>query len=379
MNLKDDINLLFQKFIDKDINEEELKRFYTYVHRAEMEPEIHDLLLSLWDYADSISKPQPGDVNEKVSQILEKKRSFDSIMQEVNKYKVEAEKGKPKKENKDREPVGKRSNWLEWLKRLFVVALVGIGAGVWYYLSHQGSGTIIEMAYVEKISGLGQKSTIPLSDGSQVRLNAGSKIRFPRFFDGDTREVYLEGEAFFQVTRDEKRPFIVRSGDLITTVLGTSFNVKAYRNENIAVTVATGKVRVAAKAQEGDLSGDSRDQEQGANAPLILAPNEQAIYSLTVGDIQKREVEAEKYLSWSKGILRFDGARLEEVILQLSRWYGVDFQFENEGLKECLIVAQYDNATLVTVLENLKFVLGITYEFTEDGVLIDGNGCSMSN
>ena len=98
-----------------------------------------------------------------------------------------------------------------------------------------------------------------------------------------------------------------------------------------------------------------------------------------MGDIQKRKVEAEKYLSWSKGILRFDGAGLEEVIFQLSRWYGVDFQFENECLKECLIVAQYDNATLVTVLENLRFVLGITYEFTENGVLIDGSGCSMSN
>ena len=98
MNLKDDINVLFQKFIDKDINEEELKRFYSYVDRAEMEPEIHDLLLSLWDYVDGISKPQPGDVNEKVSQILEKKRSFDSILQKINKYKVEAEKGKPKKE-----------------------------------------------------------------------------------------------------------------------------------------------------------------------------------------------------------------------------------------------------------------------------------------
>lgn len=179
---------------------------------------------------------------------------------------------------------------------------------------------------------------VPLSDGSKVKINSGSKLIYPKLFDsGNTREVSLVGEAFFEVAHDKEKPFIVRSGQLVTRVLGTSFTVKAYPTEDIAVTVATGKVRVA-KAQEGNLSGE---RDQGAeSAPLILTPNEQAVYSLTGRDIQKQQVASKDYTGWSKGILRFGNVRLEEAILRLSRWYRVDFQFKNEGDKECLIVAE---------------------------------------
>lgn len=379
MESKNEINRLFQKFINKTISAEELKMFYKHIRQSENDQEIEGLLTQLWDYLDLAENQKSAPLSGESSDQMERKiRLLKELAKHNEKRRDEIESAieKINKEYDQPEHRKKKSGWLDWFKRFFVVLIVAIGAGIWYYLSDRDAATATEITYVEKVSELGSKSMVTLSDGSQVKLNAGSKLIFPKLFEGGTREVILEGEAYFQVAHDEKKPFVVRSGQLVTTVLGTSFNVKAYPTEDIAVTVATGKVRVA-KAQEGDLSGE---KDQGAkSAPLILTPNEQAVYSLTGGNIHKQQVAAEEYTGWSKGILRFDNVRLEEAIVRLSRWYGVDFQFENEGIKECLIVAEYDNATLVTVLENLKFVLGITYQFTENGVLVNGNGCSMSN
>ena len=372
MKMKNGISFLFQKFVNKTISKEELEKFNTYLKKSDHGPQIRQHLSELWDYFELAEKYKSINFPKESSKDLDKKnRRLEELIKASKGYDYEIERAIKKigRAESDLNYKRKKTGFWNWLKRFFIISVVAGGAGMWYYLSHEGIVVSPEVAYVEKVSQHGQKSTIPLSDGSQVKLNSGSKLIFPKLFEGNTREVFLEGEAFFEVEKDPGSPFIVRSGDLVTTVLGTSFNIKAYPGEEaIEVTVATGKVKVQKDA--------AKDQDNiMANQELELTPNQQAVYSLTGDDLTKLEVDAEKYLDWSNGTLHFEETRFEEVIVTLSRWYDVDFELMHEGLNDCLIIGEYNNASLYTVLESLKVVLGIEYQFTADRVKIDGKGC----
>ncbi|WP_420322040.1 FecR family protein [Flagellimonas sp.] len=197
---------------------------------------------------------------------------------------------------------------------------------------------------------LGQKMNITLSDGTKVRLNSGSALTFPQKFGSDdqTREVELVGEAFFEVTKDAKRPFIITSGGLKTTVLGTSFNINAYpNNENITVTVATGKVMVT-----------SNDDE------FALTPNQQAVYHKEQNGIIKQEVDILSFVEWKNGTLRMENITLKEAAKELEKWYGVKITFENPRLSKYKFAGTfYNNEKLQVVLESIRYALKeIDYE-----------------
>ncbi|MGW9685789.1 FecR family protein [Flagellimonas sp. 2504JD1-5] len=197
---------------------------------------------------------------------------------------------------------------------------------------------------------LGQKMNITLSDGTKVRLNSGSALTFPQKFgsDAQTREVELVGEAFFEVAKDAKRPFIITSGGLKTTVLGTSFNINAYPdNENITVTVATGKVMVT-----------SNDDE------FALDPNQQAVYHKEQNGIIKQEVDILSFVEWKNGTLRMENITLKEAAKELEKWYGVKITFENPRLSKYKFAGTfYNNEKLQVVLESIKYALKeIDYE-----------------
>jgi hypothetical protein len=115
------------------------------------------------------------------------------------------------------------------------------GAAGWYLLGKDLFGSSKETKFITSSTPRGQKSLITLPDGSRVFLNSESSISYPEFFSKDKREISLTGEAFFDVTRDENRPCIIHSGNVVTKVLGTSFNIQAFDGKDILVTVATGK------------------------------------------------------------------------------------------------------------------------------------------
>lgn len=222
-----------------------------------------------------------------------------------------------------------------------------------------------EIQYVTTTTQRGEQTTVTLSDGSVVRLNAESSITFPeQFAASDPRTIKLRGEAFFDVARDEKKPFVIQSGDLITTVLGTSFNIRAYpEDETIAVTVATGKVKIE--------FADRQHQNGGA---AFLASGEQGLYDQS--KITKTSVTLEKYLAWKDGTILLEGTSLQEATDILGRWYDVDFVFENPDMKTCTIDGKFRNDELKNILENLRFLLGIEYRMEAgDRIIIDGESC----
>nr|WKN36070.1 FecR domain-containing protein [Tunicatimonas sp. TK19036] len=240
-----------------------------------------------------------------------------------------------------------------------IVLLLSVGLGS--YIAYENTPEP-EIAWIEKTTRKGQKATITLMDGSKVYLNVDSKLSFPEQFSPDKREVILEGEAFFEVAKNAKRPFTIKSGDLTTTVLGTSFNIKAFEEEPVSVTVATGKVKVQAMGQ------DSIAQE------VFLLPDQQALYD---GHLSQKDVDIKPFISWREKVLHFDETSLEEVVAVLERWFNVSIVIENDQLRDCEISAQYIDENLLNVMKSLEHVLGVEYRIEgENKVFISGQKCT---
>jgi ferric-dicitrate binding protein FerR (iron transport regulator) len=156
-----------------------------------------------------------------------------------------------------------------------------------------------------------------LEDGTQVWLNAGSRLRFPLEFTGGERRVFLEGEAYFAVARNEAMPFEVETPRQSVSVLGTEFNVCAYRgDEGESTTLVRGSVAVRA---------------DGQGAPVTLAPGQRAELSPDRG-LFVETVDTGTWTSWREGVFVLDGNTLKEVFVRMARWYDIDYTFEDEAL-----------------------------------------------
>lgn len=210
---------------------------------------------------------------------------------------------------------------------------------------------------IKKQVPIGQKATIYLSDGTSVMLNAGSSITYPEKFSENAREVKLEGEAFFKVAKDQKRPFTVISRNLTTTALGTSFNIKAYSSGDIIeVALATGKVEIRNNLNETD--------------PVVLIPGELLNIDINSGEVRKENFVTKEKLGWTENLLYFKNAEASEVFATLERWYGVTFKFKGEIKESWKYSGEFKNKSLETVLNGISYVK--QFDFTlQEGRQID--------
>ena len=164
---------------------------------------------------------------------------------------------------------------------------------------------------------LGGEFNLQLSDNTRVHLNSGSSLRYPVRFAGDIREVFLTGEGFFEVTKDEERPFVVKTEEVDVRVLGTSFNVNAYPDEKVvATTLVEGKVRVGYGSKNFDLD-----------------PGMQFVYDREDKTANVRTVDMELYTSWKDGYYYFKQESLERIMDVLAKWYNLNVFFQNPELK----------------------------------------------
>jgi transmembrane sensor len=157
-----------------------------------------------------------------------------------------------------------------------------------------------------------------LSDGSEVLLNTDSKLYYPSHFTGAERRVVLEGEAYFRVKHDSQHPFIVETEGVETRVLGTEFNVKAYKGSSTHVTLVNGKVAVSSRR---------------SSAKDVLSPGQDACLTEN-GDFVKKNVDPDKYKYWSEGLFYFDDEPLSDIAQDLGRWYNLNVVFQDEGLMD---------------------------------------------
>ena len=164
----------------------------------------------------------------------------------------------------------------------------------------------------------GAEFLLTLNDGTKVWLNSDSRLTYPVTFVGEKREVELQGEAYFEVTKDANKPFIVRSGQVATTVLGTEFNMNTRLSENIRVLLVTGSVEV------------SIDKAP----PSLLRPGEMAVANPQTGEIQVEKVNVQKYTAWRYGNYCFEDVSLEAMFEELSLWYDMEVEFQNDRLRK---------------------------------------------
>ncbi len=240
-----------------------------------------------------------------------------------------------------------KSGFIRYLRYAAIFILIS-GLSILSYSTLHKSAPVepVAIRHIEKTSLAGQNISLKLPDGSNVKLNAESKLIVPEVFTGDNREVELTGEAFFEIEPDPQHPFIIHMKGMSVEVLGTSFNVRAYEDEpNQVVAVKTGKVKV-------------RSTQTGNE--VQLTPHEQSILSLKDGDIVKRELEDEDLaFGWTEKKVIFKDQDVFEVFDQIERWFGVEIKIERSLSGKKLYTARHDNPTLEEVLRSLSFV----YEF----------------
>lgn len=202
----------------------------------------------------------------------------------------------------------------------------------------------------------GVKSHLTLSDGSQVVLNSGSELKYLKNFERDRREVFLIGEAFFNVAKDSLRPFTVHTLETTTTALGTSFNVRAYKDETIDVSLLTGKVAV----NKVDLMTE----------PVTLLPGEALQIDTGKNELVKSTFDKELVIGWTKKRIVFHKTPLLEAIRVLENWYGVHIQVLNRPSHKILLSGKFQEETLENVLEGLRFSTRFEFKIDKENVTI---------
>jgi ferric-dicitrate binding protein FerR (iron transport regulator) len=263
--------------------------------------------------------------------------------------------------------------------------LIGIGISSYFYLKPAE-----EITFNEVSTKTGEKAQIKLSDGTSIWLNASSKLRYPNKLNGKKVDVYLQGEAYFDVTHVGNRLFQVHTSDLNIKVLGTAFNVKSYPEEKITeTTLVRGKVRIESKVEN-------------SNEFVILLPNQKASYlgnhsKLIVTESVSKNMEARSddlpqlkeiasrtnatvvlsnnvntkfETSWKDGRLEFVDEQFSSLAVKMERWFGVKIEITDPRLENVRYTGRFEKESINQVLQALSLSLPFKYTITKDSIVI---------
>jgi len=198
-----------------------------------------------------------------------------------------------------------------------------------------------------------------LPDGSAVKVNRNSIIKWQRKFNGGNREILLEGEAFFDVTHDPDRPFIISTDEVKIKVLGTAFNVQQSKEDNQIETVVTrGKVLMYTSQKQ-----------------IVIEAGMKGIYYKQTKELVLVKIKNENSIAYATHSLSFSATTLKEVTEQLTKAYGVQFIFESKKIQECRLTTEYQNKSLPFIMDVISESLNLTYTIKNDTVYISGDGC----
>ncbi len=216
----------------------------------------------------------------------------------------------------------------------------------------KADSSVREVRYHTLTVPRGCEFNLVLADGSRVWLNAGSSLKYPDVFVGNKREVYLSGEAYFEVEHDEHAPFLVNTEEMNLRVLGTSFNIKAYSDDSaIVTTLVTGKIA---------------QTYPGINREITLTPSRQSVFDRSSRKLETREVETREALAWRDGKIIANNERLEDIFRQLSRWYDFEVVYTQSSLKNTRFYLHSPRyADIRLILDNLQTTLGIHFSYLE--------------
>ena len=322
------INNLLKRFVDGLYTRKDADDLLKHFHAGKYNTEISEAMDTVWEEMeeDEVSSLQHQQYREEARLLLSRIR-------------------KPEK----------RFSFIPYLRYVAIVAVIlSIGWGGFRLIRSNQEKVL---TYTEVHVKNGEHKRIILPDGTSVTLNAGSYLRYPREFITDVRRIEMNGEAFFEVTRDEEKPFLIHTKDADVKVLGTSFNVKAFdMEEQLTVSVQTGKVQV-------DLP----------EAMMRLLPDEQFVMDKTKGEFQKRNEDARLSTVWIKGGLYFNRTPIRTVVNELVRMYNRTIEFAPGAEYDDYIYGEHDNKSLEAVLKSIQYSTDIKYRIENDKIVLYKN------
>lgn len=251
-----------------------------------------------------------------------------------------------------RASVGHRSPYLHLgIAACCVVIVLLCGLCGWLFLrTEQGGGEAVLCEDVVVRTQLGEHSQIILPDGTTVTLNAQTTVRYATAMPGGIRRVQVDGEAFFDVAKDEEHPFVVTAGEVNVTCLGTSFDVRNYSEEKtVAVVLAEGKVRV-----------------NTADADLTMEPDSRVVYDCSAGTMSKRSVPSSDYTCWLSGEIKYNNETLETIAAELSRNYNINLVITSDELKQERFTGYLGRASLRNILDVMCLAADMHYHIADD-------------
>ncbi|GAB4043360.1 FecR family protein [Spirosoma litoris] len=269
--------------------------------------------------------------------------------------------------------------WRSWATAAAVLLLLGFGW--WFSTKPSATGPSalpiewsMDKPLVEQVNTTTKPLTVYLMDGSQVVLQPQSRMTYPKIFDPAKREIHLEGEGYFEVTKKPKQPFIVYADKVVTQVVGTSFTIKATpQSAKISIAVRTGKVAVfTLNALRESLKNGSTIANR-----LLLTPNQQAIFDTRSQQLTKRLVDEPVLIKQpqTNQYFVFENDPVSDVFSKLEQAYGVSIQYDTTAFKQCRLTAPLGNEPLFRKLDLVCQTIGATYEVWGTQIIISGQGC----
>lgn len=338
---------ILEKFFNNEASEAEVEEVLKWFEDRELDPQKSQSLEELWhEIGESDYVTHDGD------QLL------NNIHQDIRSSEVRHG-DKRLYSQISRRPDYSFSIWL----KVAAVLVVAVGLFVFWTANNWHTGKAVgENKKITKIAKPGEKKTLTLSDGTVIQLNADSRITFPEKFTKTEREVFLTGEAFFEVTEDSSRRFVVHTGELTTTVLGTSFNIKNYAEDvKTDISLASGRLKVESSDSSSELKS------------YVLGPGEAAVLDKREKSLTKMRFDAKVKYGWIDGILLFQDTNIDETFKKIERWYGVTIEIKNyeEDVKpRWKYRGIFQDESLENVLKGISYVKDFTYEIENERIKI---------
>lgn len=306
------VKYLFDRYVKRQCSEAEKAEFIDLIGDARHNVQLQSLLDELWN--DTSGAPMAPDRSEAI---------LDKILEEESR-------GVPLHQSKSFSAVTKIAASL--------ALLICSGMTIFFLADRKNPSSNSMQASADLVP----RGFIRLPDGSSVILNEGSHLDYPQTFDGGVREVTLTGEGYFDISHDPVRPFVVHTGKVRTTVLGTAFNIKAYPHQaDITVTVARGKVKV------------SDDKQVFA----IVNPDQQITLSKNRDIVEQKTVDSHQVTAWMEKDIYFDDITIGEAIDQLEKRFQIKITFGDSNIRDCRFTATFVKG------ENIEQILRILCEF----------------
>jgi transmembrane sensor len=340
MNKTTDWKLL-ARYLSNECTQEERNEVEAWIASHRNNQRLMELMEVTWDMPES--QTQASDVKKLWKEVAEKAGiSSEPEDREIAETRVPSP--RTIKWPFDLQPVTYRT-----LRYAAVILLVAISVAYFFYkggLPWIQHTTELKIVTIEK----GDRKKVVLSDGTGIVLDAGSSLKYKEKFTGKNREVFFNGEGFFEVTKDAGRPFVVHANHAVVKVLGTKFNVRAWGSDKkVTVAVAEGRVSL-------------RSEKEATQKEVIIAKDQLSV--LLEGGVPSIPQSADigEYVGWMNNEMNFENAPLREILYQLERWYDVQFVIEDSSITAEHLTLHIQNKTLDDILELISALTDIRYK-----------------